>query len=55
MDCKEHMYQRGIYGDRITLTKDMLSSIPEVWDQLQTLAGGKTLEVRCFYRYSSFL
>ena len=49
------MYQRVIYDDRITLTREMLSSIPEVWEQLKTLASGKTLEVKCFYRCNSFL
>jgi hypothetical protein len=55
MDCPEHMFKRVIYDDRITITKEMLAAIPEVWEQLKSLAGGKTMEVKCFYRCNSFL
>jgi hypothetical protein len=49
------MYKRVIYDDRVTITRDMLATIPGVWDQLKGLAGGKTMEVKCFYRCNSFL
>jgi hypothetical protein len=37
-----------------SLTKEMLSTIPEVWEQLN-LAGGKTMEMKRCYCCNSFL
>lgn len=54
-DSPDRLRERVIYDDRITLTAEMLQAVPELWKELQGLANGKMVEVKCFYRCNNFI